>query len=534
MNTKSFIVGAVLAAAIGRSAYGQPALLSIDIGRQSPAGQTVITNGGFDVSSATGDVWDLFDNFRFVYQQVSGDFDIRTRIASLAGVAYWTKAGLMVREDLTEFGANGFMIATRSGGWGRYFFTARLAAFYATYSYFAASFERVRYPDAWVRLVRVGDRVIPMHSTNGVAWTQTGDLEIEQLPAAAYVGLAVSNHPDSGATKATAQFRDVNLVHGPPVAPAILSQPVSVIANPGAEVAFSVVAIGQETLEYQWYVDGVPIDGATNATHAVVATPESDGSKFTCLVRNEAGEVLSWAGLLEIEPAGQPFDGILLERYARISGRLVQYMVNATNYPAAPVSVNRPSLFEVSGLGDETGARLRGYLTAPLTGDYTFYIAADDRGELWLSTDDNPANKELVAESYYWVAGRDWDFYPSQVSLPIYLQAGRRYYLEALIRGDGSPNQGAGGWRLPDGKFERPIPASRFVGAPARFSGMRRQPSGRFEAQVEGTANSLYMVEASADLTAWSAVFTNRAPFMFVDSGPAVGSQRFVRAVATR
>lgn len=261
MNTKSFIVGTVLAAAIGRSAYGQPALLSIDIGRQSPAGQTVVTNGGFDVSSATGDVWDLFDNFRFVYQQVSGDFDIRTRIASLAGVAYWTKAGLMVREDLTEFGANGFMIATRSGGWGRYFFTARLAAFYATYSYFAASFERVRYPDAWVRLVRVGDRVIPMHSTNGVAWTQTGDLEIEQLPAAAYVGLAVSNHPDSGATKATAQFRDVNLVHGPPVAPAILSQPVSVIANPGAEVAFSVVAIGQETLEYQWYVDGVPIDG---------------------------------------------------------------------------------------------------------------------------------------------------------------------------------------------------------------------------------------------------------------------------------
>ena len=534
MNTNNCVIGAVLVAALVSGARAQPTFVSIDIGRQSPPGLTVVTNGGFDVSSATGDVWDLVDNFRFVYQRVSGDFDLRTRIASLTGVAYWTKAGLMVREDLTEFGANGFLIATRSGGWGRYFFTARLAAFYATYSYFAASFERVRYPDVWVRLVRVGDRVIPMHSTNGLAWTQIGDLEIAQLPAAAYVGLAVSNHPDSGSTKATAQFRDVTLNRGPPIAPAILSQPVSVIANPGAEATFSVIAAGLGTLEYQWFLNGVALDGATNASQTVVATPESDRSKFTCRIRNEAGEILSWAGLFEVQPTGQPFDGVLLERYTRIPGRLVQYMVNATNYPASPASVSRPSLFEVSGLSDETGARLRGYLTPPLTGDYTFYIAADDRGELWLSTGDNPSNKRLVAVSYYWVPPRNWDFYESQVSSPIRLEAGRRYYVEALIRGDGSPNQGAVGWRLPDGKFERPIPASRFIGAPARFAGARWQPSGRFEADVEGTENSLYVIEASADLATWSAVVTNRVPFVFVDSEPAVGTERFFRAVAIR
>lgn len=534
MSTASFIVGAMLVVGTAGMAQAQASFASLDIGRQSPPGQTVVTEGGFDVSSATGDIWDLFDNFRFVYQRVTGDFDIRTRIASLTGVAYWTKAGLMVREDLSQLGANGFMIATRSGGWGRHFFTARLAAFYATYSYFAATFERVRYPDVWVRLVRVGDRVIPMHSTNSLAWTQVGDLEIAQLPAAAYVGLAVSNHPDSGSTKATAQFRDVTLDRGPPFAPAIVSQPVSVIANPGAEVTFSVIALGRGMLAYQWFLNGATMAGATNASHTLEATPEGDGSKFTCLVRNEAGEVLSWAGLLEVEAAAQPFDGILLERYTRIPGRLVQYMLNATNYPAAPLSVSRPSLFEASSLSDETGARLRGYLTPPLTGDYTFYIAADDRGELWLSTDDNPTNRRLVAVSYYWVAPRDWDFYESQVSSPIRLEAGRRYYLEVLIRGDGSPNQGAVGWRLPDGKFERPLPAGRFVGAPARFSGMRWPPSGRFEAAVEGTQNSLYVIEVSTDLATWAAVVTNRAPFVFVDSEPGLGAQRFFRAVATR
>jgi hypothetical protein len=171
MNTTYRIVGPVLAASMVGEAYAQPAFASADIGRQSPPGQTVVAEGGFDVASAAGDIWDLFDSFRFVYQRVTGDFDTRTRIASLTGVTYWTKTGLMVREDLSQFGANGFMIATRSGGWGRHFFTARLAAFYGTYSHFAATFERVRYPDLWVRLVRVGDQLIPNHSTNGLAWT---------------------------------------------------------------------------------------------------------------------------------------------------------------------------------------------------------------------------------------------------------------------------------------------------------------------------------------------------------------------------
>jgi hypothetical protein len=400
-RTTAILLGCALVFFAGVSARAQSAYASLDIGRTAPAGQTVITNGGFDVSSATGDVWDIADDFRFVYQPVSGDFDIRTRIASFTGVAYWAKAGLMVREDLTEFGANGFMVATRNAGWGRYMFTARLAAFYGTYVHLQGSFERVQYPNTWVRLVRVGNRVIPMHSTNGVNWTQIGSVVMNQLPRTAFVGMAVSNHPDSGTAKATAQFRDISLDLGTPVAPVILSQPVSESANPGSTVTFSVTAIGRGTLSYQWLRDGVPINGATNAALAVPAAVENNGAKFTCLVRNESGEVLSWAGLLEVEAAHQPFDGILSERYSRVYGRRVEYMINATNYPSAPAGLNRPNLFEITSLSDDTGARLRGYVTAPATGDYTFYIAADDRGELWLSSDDNPANKRMIAQCYY-------------------------------------------------------------------------------------------------------------------------------------
>ena len=514
-------------------ARAQVIFTSIDIGRTTPAGQTTATNGGFDVSSATGDVWDIADDFRFVYRQVTGDFDIRARIANFTGVGYWAKAGLMVREDLTDTGANGFMIATRSSGWGRYMFTSRLEQFYATYVYSQGSFERVQYPDVWVRLARVGSTVIPMHSTNGINWTQIGNLPFGQLPRTVFVGMAVSNHPESGTARATGQFRDVALDIGAPVAPVILSQPFSQTANPSQGVTFGVTAIGRGTLNYQWYRDGIAIDSATNATYLAANVQLGDDVKYTCLVRNEFGEVHSWAGFLEVEEPDQPFDGIMLERYSRVYGRRVEYMINATNYPVSPATVARPAQFEVSSLGDDTGARLSGYVTAPLTGNYTFYIAGDDRGELWLSTDDNPANKSKIAECYYWVNVRQWDYYNGQVSSPVRLEAGKRYYLEAFIKGEGSPNHGAVGWRLPNGSFQGPIPASRFVGDAAIVQQIQPPSRGRMGFRVEGTTNSLYIVQTSTNLAEWSPVLTNRVPYD-VEIDTAADPNRFFRAVTSR
>ena len=66
--------------------------------------------------------------------------------------------------------------------------------------------------------------------------------------------------------------------------------------------------------------------------------------------------------------------------------------------------------------GDNYGTRLRGYITAPVTGDYTFWIAGDNNTELWLSLNDNPANKVMIGSVPDWTDSREWTKFPSQKS----------------------------------------------------------------------------------------------------------------------
>jgi hypothetical protein len=90
-----------------------------------------------------------------------------------------------------------------------------------------------------------------------------------------------------------------------------------------------------------------------------------------------------------------------------------------------------------------------------------FYISSNDNSELWISSNDDPANKYKIA----YVTGatyiRQWDKYASQQSVSIWLNQSQRYYIEALHKqGIGTDNV-AVGWRLPNGTYERPIPGGR-------------------------------------------------------------------------
>jgi hypothetical protein len=87
---------------------------------------------------------------------------------------------------------------------------------------------------------------------------------------------------------------------------------------------------------------------------------------------------------------------------------------------------------------DNWGGRMRGYIIPPETGDYTFWTASDDDSEVWLSTDEAPANAKMICNVEGWMNYQDWT-YTSGVpgtkykSAPITLEAGKRYYVDVFF-----------------------------------------------------------------------------------------------------
>jgi hypothetical protein len=102
----------------------------------------------------------------------------------------------------------------------------------------------------------------------------------------------------------------------------------------------------------------------------------------------------------------------------------------------------------VTDYGDNYGERIRGYLTAPVTGNYYFWLAASDSAQLWIANDGEPANKVLRASvSPGGTAPRQWNLQPKQRSPWLSLVAGQRYYIEILHKaGIGSGDNWSVGW----------------------------------------------------------------------------------------
>ena len=112
-------------------------------------------------------------------------------------------------------------------------------------------------------------------------------------------------------------------------------------------------------------------------------------------------------------------------------------------------------------VADNYVARIRGFICPPSSGAYTFWIASDDRSELYLSTNDSPRDKIKIAFVLDYTNSREWTKTSTQKSAPINLIEGQKYYIEALHKENFGLDNLAVGWDLPDGTQERPILGSR-------------------------------------------------------------------------
>ena len=165
----------------------------------------------------------------------------------------------------------------------------------------------------------------------------------------------------------------------------------------------------------------------------------------------------------------QPAEGqVVREWWLAINGTAVGNLTTHERYPGRPDGVEFVDLFEGPvDWANNYGSRLYGWLIPPESGEYTFWIASDDTSELRLSTDADPANAVQVASVPGWTPSRDFDNTgggtggPTQQSAPVSLQAGQKYYIEAVMKeGTGGDNI-AVAWQRP-GEI-RDVIAGEFV-----------------------------------------------------------------------
>lgn len=190
----------------------------------------------------------------------------------------------------------------------------------------------------------------------------------------------------------------------------------------------------------------------------------SPGDMVTLVAADAAKHVL-----VPTEDLGSETGSILYERWTDIDGTAIADLTSHPDYPDNPDDSYYVSLFEgPSNWGERYGARISGYVHPPLTGDYTFWLATDDNGELWLSTDEDPANKQLIATVPSWTASRTWNVYPEQQSDSIQLTGGEKYYIEAMMKEHGGGDNIDATWDGPGVSYGTPI-AGEYLSGPGNI-----------------------------------------------------------------
>lgn len=209
----------------------------------------------------------------------------------------------------------------------------------------------------------------------------------------------------------------------------------------------------------------------------LVTSKQTTGTVYTVTVKDIKDRVTP-PNTLSPNPTTLKFTGWVLARggvlhkfWDNITVNTLDTLRNDPRFPDNPTFTTIEPAYEYppnggNEAGSNYGNQLSGLIMPPITGDYVFFTCSDDPSELFLSTDESPANKKLIAQETQWSNAREWvtsggpsdnaskrsdQFAATEwpAGNTITLTAGKLYYIESLhTEGGGGDNVGAT-WQLP-------------------------------------------------------------------------------------
>ena len=237
----------------------------------------------------------------------------------------------------------------------------------------------------------------------------------------------------------------------------------AVVSSDGSRYMNSLKLVYSEEMDEgavgSYTVAGLSVDSAelVGGNTVILATDEqTPGKVYTVSVSGAK------------DPSGNAFKGdVSIQAYVESTGYLwwdvwtgiggahpMENLTDSENYPDNPNSSQllpwtntRWAVGFHNNNNDNYGARASGWLVAPEDGEYRIWLRSDDHGQVWVSSDEDPENVELIAEEVGCCKGFTLD--DGGLSGIVELEAGQRYYFEALLKEGGGGDWMNVGWTRP-------------------------------------------------------------------------------------
>jgi len=358
-------------------------------------------------------------------------------------------------------------------------------------------------------------------------------------------------------------------------APSLTAQPQNQTVTAGNSATFSIAASGSAPLGYQWYFNtNTLIAGAVTNSLTITNAQLTNAGAYSVVVTNSAGSITSSVAILTVSTGA--------------SGIISQWNFNSTP-PDGSTSTGNTSPSVGSGTASLAGGATATFATgdssldpagstdnsgwntstypAQGTGNKTrgvqFNVSTVGRQNIsvsWSSQCSNTGSK--YARLQYSTNGADFVNFPTAVTNTTSFVA-KTNSLAGIPGADNNPNfafrivaefestaintantnyvaansptssYGTAGTLRYDmvtvsgSSIAATPPSPPFLSAPGVFSG------NQFQFSVTGTVGSNYVIQVSTNLGAsnWISIFTNTAPFTFIDSNANNFPQGFYRAI---
>ena len=166
--------------------------VTADIGAVGIVGNASHNAGTYTITGSGTGITGTADQFRYVYQTLSGDGSITARLTSQSGTTTASLAGVMIRET-TATGSRFASVLHRGSGNNNMRAIRRTSTGGSTTS---TSSNSQTPPNCWVRITRTGSRFVMARSTNGTSWTTINTSTIT-MASEITVGILVTSGSNS-------------------------------------------------------------------------------------------------------------------------------------------------------------------------------------------------------------------------------------------------------------------------------------------------------------------------------------------------